>query len=149
MTPAQPLAFVEQHGIVLEAARHRHIASLAEAIAGEALHGNGWSHPRRRAIFVTTRALRASLQILVCRLVEGKISFVHSRLWPALIRLSDRFAPHCVARLHETPTQRGRHRVDETPFPDWVPQVIAVAARRLTEAYALAAFDAPELAAPP
>jgi len=29
--------------------------------------------------------------VLVCKLVDGKITYVHRRLWPALVRLAARF----------------------------------------------------------
>jgi hypothetical protein len=88
MTAAQALAFVERHGIVLEAARHRTIPSLVEAVAGEPVRGSWWAHPAGKSIFALTRAVRESPQILVCRIVDGKISFAHARVWPALARLA-------------------------------------------------------------
>lgn len=141
-TPAQALAFVERHGIVLEAARHATIPVLADAVAGEALQGRWWSHPRSRQVFAVTRAVRAEPQVLVCRLVEGRISFVHERLWPALARLADRFPAGRVARLRETHTARGTHRTSEIAFPQWLTVETAAAAGRLTESDARAAFGA-------
>jgi hypothetical protein len=138
MTPAQALAFVERHGVVLEAARHVAVACLADAIAGETIRGSWWSHPRGREIFTLTRALRESPELLVCRLVDGKISFVHARCWPALIKLSARVPAAALARVHEVHTDSGHHRIEQTPFPDWVPHDAAAAARHLTEAEAIA-----------
>jgi hypothetical protein len=138
MTAAQALAFVEQHGIVLEAARHGDLPSLAEAIAGEPLRGSWWAHPRNREIFTLTRAVRAATEVLTCRLVDGRISFVHERLWPALACVADRFAHARLARLREVHTARGTHHVEETPFPQWLPVHVAAAAGRLGEAEACA-----------
>ena len=133
MSAADALDFVETHGIVLESARHATVASLAEAIAGEALRGNWWSHPKGRAIFRLTRAVRESPDVLVCRLVDDKISFAHARLWPALVRLADLFAPARLARLTEKHTASGAHRVEKIAFPRWVPAKTAAAAKRLSE----------------
>lgn len=151
MTPAQALAFVTRQGIVLEAARHARIRSLAAAIAGEQLRGSWWSHAQGRAIFAATRAVRDSPDVLVCRLVEGKVSFVHARLWPALVRLRDRFAPSRLARLHEVHGRDGRHRIDAAAFPDWVPPATLAAAYALdeTSAHAELATFFPELAQAP
>ena len=138
MTASQALEFVERHGIVLEAARHRAIPSLVEAVAGAPIRGSWWAHPAGRSIFALTRAVRESPQILVCRIVDGKISFAHARVWPALARLAKQFPPERLARLHEVHSDSGAHRVDETPFPDWLAPETTAAAKRMSEADARA-----------
>lgn len=138
MTPAQALAFIKRHGIVCESVRRGTIASLADAVAGEPLTGNWWSHPKGKAIFAVTRAVRDSPQVLVCRLVDDKVTFVHERLWPALVRMADRFAPKRLARVAEVHSASGKHVLEEIPFPDWVPAKSAAAAKRLSERQALA-----------
>lgn len=138
MTPALALAFVKRHGVVCEAVRRGAIPSLADAIAGEPLKGTWWSHPKGKAIFALTRAVRDSPQVLVCRLVDDKISFVHERLWPALVRMADRFATKRLARVNEVHSASGKHVLEEIPFPQWVPAKSAAAAKRLSERQALA-----------
>jgi len=140
MTPGQALAFVERHGVVCEASRRNGVPSLADEIAGELVRGNWWSHPRSKAIFAATRAVRDSEDVLVCRLVDGKITFLHRRLWPALVRLANRFAPANLSRLREVHTASGKHMIEETPFPDWVPPRVTAAATRLKQAKAIEAF---------
>ncbi|MGH8174117.1 MAG: hypothetical protein ACREPX_13330 [Rhodanobacteraceae bacterium] len=140
MTAAEALAFVERHGIVLEAARHASIPSLVEAAAGEPVRGNWWTHPAGRTIFALTRAVRESPEILVCRIVDGKISFAHARVWPALARLANEFPTERLARLHEVHSESGAHRVDETPFPDWLSPETASAAQRMSQTDAHAAL---------
>ena len=114
---------------------------LVEAVAGQALHGNWWSHPRSREIFAATRAVRDSPQVLVCRIVGGRISFVHERLWPALVCAASRFPAKHLARVREVHSESGKHVVEETPFPTWVPAQTGAAAKRLTLPQALAALD--------
>lgn len=138
MTPASALAFIRRHGVVCEAVRRGVIPSLADAVAGESLSGNWWSHPKGKAIFALTRAVRDSPQVLVCRLVDEKITFVHERLWPALVRIADRFPPRQLARVSEVHSASGKHVLEETPYPDWVPTTSAAAAKRLSERQALA-----------
>ena len=138
MTPDEALAFVERHGIVCEASRRGGVPSLVDAIAGEAVRGNWWSHPRSRAIFAATRAVRDSPDVLACRLVDGKITFVHRRLWPALVRIADQFGPARLARLHEVHSASGKHAIEQTSFPDWVPADVLAAAGNLSKADALA-----------
>jgi hypothetical protein len=142
VTAAEALAFVERHGVVLESAHHAGIPSLAEAVAGERIRGSWWSHAKGRAIFAATRTVRDSPDVLVCRLVEGKVSFAHARLWPALVRLCERFPRERLARIREVHTKRGVHRAETIPFPEWVPPGTSAAAARLDEATARASLGA-------
>jgi hypothetical protein len=138
LNAAQALDFIERHGVVAESVHRGAIPSLAEAIANEPIRGNWWSHPRGKEIFAITRAVRDAPQILVCRIVDGKIAYVHERLWPALVRLADRLSQERLARVSETHTAGGKHVLDETPFPDWVPPKLIGAGKRMAEADAIA-----------
>jgi hypothetical protein len=119
MTPRQALAFVEKRGIVLESARGP-VPSLAETIAGEPLRASWWGHPKGDSIFACSRAIRNSKDVLTCRLIDGKVTYVHRRLWPALVRLSDNFRAHRLASIKEIHTAAGKHRIDTVPFSRWV-----------------------------
>jgi hypothetical protein len=85
-----------------------------------------------------TRAVRDSDDVLVCRVIRGKITFVHRRLWPALVRVAERFPPARLAQVREVHTPSGRHVTEEVPFPDWVPSAVRTQARKVSEAAALA-----------
>lgn len=141
MSPQEACKFVEKNGVVLEAAAGA-APSLAEAIAGEPLRGSWWAHPKGKEIFAATRAVRASPEVLVCRWLGGKVTFVHRRLWPALVRLADGFPEQNLARIEEVHTAAGRHEVRESPYPQWVPAEVAASAARLTEAAARKALRA-------
>ncbi|HWM24769.1 MAG TPA: hypothetical protein VNP98_08090 [Chthoniobacterales bacterium] len=120
MTTKQVLGFVEKSGIALESARGP-VPSLAQTIAGEAIRGSWWAHPKGKTIFACSRAIRSSKDVLTCRLIEGKVTYVHRRLWPALARLSERFAPARIAAIREVHSASGAHRIEVVPFPAWVP----------------------------
>jgi hypothetical protein len=77
----------------------------------------------------------------VCRLADGKITFVHQRLWPALVRAADRLPNEHVARVREVHSASGKHVLEETPFPDWVPADVIQRAQSLEESEALAALQ--------
>lgn len=139
MTPAEALAFVERHGVVLASAKGP-APRMSEAIAGEPVRGSWWSHPSSHRIYAILQALADSPDILVCRLVDGKVTFVHRRLWPSLVRASERFAPERIARVKEEHTASGRHATSAVPFPDWVPDDVRKHAAQLTESDALAAL---------
>ena len=113
------------------------VPSLAAAITGEPIRGSWWGHPRSHEIFAATRAVRESREILVCRLVNGKVTFVHRKLWPALVRAGDRFPRGRVAQICERHTSTGRHIAQEVPFPTWIPPGVREAAGHLTESEAL------------
>ena len=127
-----PIRFVEQHGVVLEGSRGP-TPSLAEAVAGERIHGNWWGHRKGREIFRATRTVRDCDQILVCRLVGGKITYVHRRLWPAIVRLAKSLDQKTLAALQEEHTPSGAHRVRTIPFPRWVPPEVRQAAKSISE----------------
>lgn len=139
MTTREAIAFVRRHGVVLESARGP-VPSLAEAIAGAPIRGSWWCHARGEEIFELTRAVRDSDQVLVCRLVNGKITFVHQRLWPALVRASGHFPRKNLAQLCESHTASGRHTLEEVPFPTWVPASLRKTAAGLSEPKALLAL---------
>lgn len=141
MTPGRALAFVRKHGVVLEAAKGP-VPSLAAVIAGGPIRGSWWSHPKSREIFAVTRAIRESDDVLVCRLVEGRVTFVHRRLWPALVRAASRLPAERLSQVRDIHTKSGHHLTTEVPFPDWVPPGVRAAARRLSEEGALAEFAA-------
>jgi len=139
MTPREALAFVKGNGVVLESARGP-VPTLAEFIAGEQIRGSWWGHRKAPQIFRCSRALRDSADILVCRLVEGKVTYVHRRLWPALIKLQDRFDSKRLSAVREVHTAQGKHKTHTTPFPNWVPQNVETEAASLTVAQAAKMF---------
>ena len=135
----EALAFVREHGVVLASARGP-APRLTEAIIGEPIQGSWWSHPQSRRIYAILQAVSGSEQVLVCRLIDGKITLVHKRLWPALIVLAERFTPGQLAQVRDEHTASGRHVNHELAFPQWVPSDVADQARTMSEAEALAVF---------
>lgn len=141
MNPEDALAFVEGQGVVLESARGP-VPSLAEAIAGEPIWGSWWPHPRSHAIFEAINRVRQAEDVHVCRLVDGKVTYVHRRLWPALVRLRDRFTDDRLAAVDEEHTASGAHRVVAVPFLQRVPLEVIYSADRMEEADAVAVLAA-------
>ncbi len=130
-TAAQALAFVERHGAVLVSARGP-LPNLAEAIAGEPIRGSWWGHPKGREIFRLCEALADDADVLSLKLVGGKLTLVHRRLWPALVKLAARFERSQLARVWSEHTPTGAHRARSEPFPDWVPAEVERRARSLS-----------------
>ena len=61
------------------------------------------------------QAVTDSDEVFVCRLVDGKVTLVHARVLPALVRLADRIPHERIARVREKHTPGGRHVTEETP----------------------------------
>ena len=126
------VAFVERHGIVLASGRGP-VPSVAEWIAGAPIRGSWWGHPRGRDIFRALTEVGDSPDVLAFRLVAGKITFVHRRLWPPLVRLADAIGRKRLGAVRQEHTASGAHCNVVTAFPDWVPRDVVAEAARLTE----------------
>jgi hypothetical protein len=125
------LAFVQRHGIVLVSAKGP-APRLTEAIAGEPIKGSWWGHSKGHQIFTVLQNLEDSPDILVCRFIAGRVTFVHRRLWPAIVKLANRFQPDQIARIRQEHTASGKHVNHLTAYPTWVPAEIVEQAKRLT-----------------
>jgi hypothetical protein len=77
-------------------------------------------------------AVSESPDVLVCKLVDGKVTFVHRRLWPAIVKLSSRFRKDQLAKVWNEHTSTGVHRSRRVPFPEWVPSEVMMQAERLS-----------------
>jgi hypothetical protein len=133
------VAFVEEHGVVLASARGP-VPSIAEAVAGEPIKGSWWAHPAGDAIFRVLTVVSDSPDVRCFKLVDGKVTFVHARLWPALVRMADIIGAARLAEVRQEHTPSGKHENIITPFPQWVPAAVQKAAKKLSEADARAAL---------
>ena len=77
---------LEKHGLLLLADNAR--PALAQTIAGGPIRGSWWGHPKGHAIFDASCALQEHPDVLVAKVVDGKVTFVHRRLWPAFLGLA-------------------------------------------------------------
>ncbi|HET6545905.1 MAG TPA: hypothetical protein VFG55_04075 [Rhodanobacteraceae bacterium] len=132
LTTDEAISLIRSHGIVLASARGP-VPRLTEAIVGEPIRGSWWAHAESHRIFAVFQEVARSPDILVCRLVNGKVTFVHRRLWAALVRIADRFPANRLAWVRQEHTAQGHHLNRELPFPAWVPPDVAEQARRLDE----------------
>ncbi len=138
MSPREAIAFVRRHGVVLQAARGP-VPSLAEAIADGPIRGSWWGHAKGRVIFHAAQAICESPEVLVCKLIDGKVTYVHRRLWPALVKLAPRFRKSQLAKVWDEHTKSGAHASRRIAFPEWVPSEV------LREAEALSIAEAEQL----
>jgi hypothetical protein len=135
------LARLAERGMLLESARGP-LPNVAEMIAGEPIRRSWWSHPQSHVIYAAINRLAESPDVVRTRLVNGRVTLVHRRVWPALVRVADRFPPGRLAAIREEHTTTGAHRVQEQRFPDWVPDDDLRAGRLLSIDDALAQLPA-------
>ena len=135
----EALDFVREHGIVLVSAKGP-VPRLTEYIVGEPIKGSWWAHPQSHAIFAILNAVSDSGQVLICKMIGGKATMIHQRLWPSLVRAAGNFAPEQIAQVVQEHTASGRHLNREITFPLWVPDEVLAQAKKMTEQDALAPF---------
>ena len=77
------LARLREHGLLLQ--QDKRLPDIASAVAGEPIRGSWWAHPRSHAIFDCLSELEQHPDTLITKLVAGKVTFIHRRLWPAVL----------------------------------------------------------------
>lgn len=133
----QVMEALERSGMLLAA--DNTLPSLTRLIAGGPIRGSWWGHPRGEAIFLAGEELADHPDVIVTRLIGGKITYVHRRLWPALIAAAAAgetwqrkgLSPRARALLRLVET-RGRLRTDRlTGAEGGPPGAMGEAAREL------------------
>jgi hypothetical protein len=59
--------------------------SITTVVARQPVKGSWWAHSAAHAIFHAANALAERPDVLVCRLLSRKVTFVHRRWWAALL----------------------------------------------------------------
>ena len=110
---------LEASGLLLHA--DSALSSVTTLVAGEPIRGSWWGHPRGHAIFRALVALDDHPDVLAARLVSGKVTYVHRRLWPALAAVACAGEPwqtkglSAAARALLARVRKGRLRTDRLP----------------------------------
>ena len=133
----EPLEWVREQGVVLQSA-HGPVPNLAEQTAGEPIRGSWWGHPSSHEIFEVINDVLGSPDVVATRLINGKVTLIHRRLWPALVRVADSFPTKHLAAVTQEHSTSGGHRSIEIPFPEWVPAEDMAEASLLTVEQAFA-----------
>ena len=75
------------------------LPNVVALLAGAPVRGSWWAHPAAHYIFDCLNEVERHPDVLVTRLVNGKITFVHRRLWPAVLAVACSRAPWQMAQL--------------------------------------------------
>jgi hypothetical protein len=90
-------AAIEQHGIL--PAHDPTIPSITNLVAGRPIRGSWWGDPAGRQIYLVLNALAE--EVAWPKLLEGKVTLVHRRLWGALASVGEQDADWQHAGLGE------------------------------------------------
>ena len=63
------------------------LPSVSTLITGSPLHSSWWSHPLAHTIFDVNGQLDDHPDVLVTKLIAGKVTFVHRKLWPEILAI--------------------------------------------------------------
>lgn len=79
------MAQLQEWGLLLESdAAFPNVCTL---ITGERMRGSWWSHPLAQVIFNVNERLEDHGDVLITKLLSGKVTFVHRKLWPELFAI--------------------------------------------------------------
>jgi hypothetical protein len=125
---------LQRHGVLLES--DPLLPSVASLVAGEPIRGSWWGHPRGHAIFLTCESLCERDDVLVAKLISGKRTYVHHRVWPQLVAVAGSNRAWQTQdlsteahRLRQRVQRRGRVRTDE--MRGYTTKALGAAAREL------------------
>jgi hypothetical protein len=73
------------HGVLLQTdARLPNVCTL---VAGAPIRGSWWAHPKSHEIFRVNGALEDHPDVLVVKLISGKLTYVERSLWPCVVAI--------------------------------------------------------------
>lgn len=97
------------------------LPSVCTLITGEPLKSSWWSHPLAQTIFQVNEQLEDHPDVLITKLVSGKVTFVHRNLWPEVSSIGSAREPWQLKNLSDsarwllqTMDERGSLTTDKT-----------------------------------
>lgn len=88
---------LKQDGFLLES--DQTLPSVCTLITGEPLKSSWWSHPKAQVIFQVNELLEDHADVMITKLVSGKVTFIHRKLWPAILAIGAAREPWQVEEL--------------------------------------------------
>ena len=79
-------AELKRYGLLLQT--DAHFPNVSALVAGEAVRGSWWSHPRGREIFRVNGELADRSDVLLTKLISRKLTYVHRQLWRPVIAIA-------------------------------------------------------------
>lgn len=130
------LQTLKRLGLLLET--DARLPSVASLIAGEPVSGSWWSHGSAQKIFVTLGQFEDHRDVMFTKLISGKVTLVHRKLWPEILAIGTARAPwqmkglsKSARNLLEMIDEQGSLRTDQLAWPKSATAKPGAAARKL------------------
>jgi hypothetical protein len=78
-------AKLKEHGLLLQT--DANLPNVCALVVGARVRGSWWAHPRSHEIFRVNCELAEHPDVLVNKLIFGKITYLHRALWPAFVAI--------------------------------------------------------------
>jgi hypothetical protein len=92
-------SILKEHGLLLQT--DANLPNVCALVAGAPVRGSWWAHPRSHEIFRVNCELAEHPDVLVTKLISGKITYIHKALWPAVIAIGRAREPWQMKRLSD------------------------------------------------
>ena len=97
------------------------LPNLCRLTAGEQVRGSWWAHPRAQEIFQVYDALEDHPDVLILKLISGKVTYIHRALWPEIVAVGRAREPwqmkglssaarKLLAAVDKAPVEPGREK---------------------------------------
>ena len=83
MPPDAAFTALKKYGLLL--LNDPALPNLCRLVAGERVRGSWWAHPRAQEIFQVYDALEDHPDVLILKLISGKVTYIHRTLWPQIV----------------------------------------------------------------
>ena len=91
---------LKKWGLLLES--DPKLPSVCGIITGEPMKGSWWSHPLAQTIFQVNERLDDHADVIIVKLLAGKVTFVQRQFWPALLAVATSKEPWQMLNLPDT-----------------------------------------------
>jgi hypothetical protein len=99
------------------------LPNLCRLVAGEQVRGSWWAHPRAQEIFQVYDALEDHHDVLILKLISGKVTYIHRTLWSQIVAIGRAREPwqmndlsaaakKLLAAVDKAPVEPGREKAE-------------------------------------
>jgi len=127
---------LKSQGLLLES--DPNLPCVTQVIVGRHLHTSWWAHPQANLIYGVLLRLTRNRDVLTAKLVDGKVTLIHKKLWPAFFAVATSREPwqrkglsRVGKQLFAKVTRRGMLETNRLPGYEQRSKLLADAAREL------------------